>query len=60
MVADGSVEMGDAGDSGGPVFLGQTAYGIIIGAGAGSTDHTMVYMAINYINSLNVEVRLST
>ena len=53
-------DMCSGGDSGGPVFIGNTAYGTITGC-AGSNNHDdVMYIASNYIESgLGVTIRTS-
>lgn len=46
----------DGGDSGGPVFNGYTAYGIVSGAVGPSGDWDCIYMAINYTSNLGLSV----
>lgn len=45
------------GDSGGPLFSNDRAYGIYMGQSAsGSTCYGAIYTAINYISGLNLSV----
>ncbi len=57
-VAGGSTDQSEPGDSGGPWFSGNTAYGIMSCQFLGTND--ACYMAINYISSLNVTVLTTT
>lgn len=53
-------DLSDAGDSGSPWFVEQTAYGIHSGGFiSGSFEGDAIYMAINYISSLGVSVLTS-
>lgn len=51
-----NVDLSQGGDSGGPWYSGQAAWGIHSGH-PGSDDYDALYMAINYISSLGVSVR---
>ena len=53
--ADG-VDLSSPGDSGGPVYMGQTALGLISGESNG-TD--LIYMAQNYLDKLNLHVKIN-
>lgn len=54
--------LGDSGDSGGPWFNGNTAYGIMKGAfgpGTNGRGSDAIYMAIDYVSELGVSVMTS-
>lgn len=53
--AGSTADLSSPGDSGGPWFLGETAYGINV-AEVSSAPRDAVYMAINYVSSLGVTV----
>lgn len=53
-VHSNSVDLGDLGDSGGPWFSGNTAYGLFTGDIEPGND--AYYMAINYIDILGLDV----
>ncbi len=49
--------MADGGDSGGPVFNGNSAYGIVSGTSYTSTYADLIFIAANYVQSgLSVQV----
>ena len=55
----GGADLANIGDSGGPWFSGNTAYGIMRGeatADGGNTYKDGVYMAVNYVSKLGVTV----
>lgn len=52
LVQRGAVDLVEGGDSGGPWMVGNTAYGITMG----QWDKKGIYMAINYIDILDVTV----
>ncbi|MGH2711214.1 MAG: trypsin-like serine protease [Actinomycetota bacterium] len=44
------------GDSGGPWYSGNQAYGIHSGSGQSGSTYHCFYMAVNYLQSLNLRV----
>ena len=57
-VEGGSVMQSNAGDSGGPWYIANLAYGINMGRPAGDNNDA-IYMPINYISSIGVSVLTS-
>ncbi len=58
------VDLSSGGDSGGPWFVGSTAYGVMSARldfdDNDSTPDDAIYMAINYVSSSNLGIRVLT
>jgi hypothetical protein len=54
MIADGPQDMGNPGDSGGPLFVGNGAYGTT--TCEFEPGNATVYMAQNYLSNIGVQV----
>lgn len=61
-VKGGSVDLSKGGDSGGPWFYGDTAYGIHSGGGVEGTiyQNDSIYMPIDFVSGLGVSVLTTT
>lgn len=58
-VDGGSTDLASGGDSGGPVFFGTQAWGLISGAAGANNVDDLIYMPINYIWRLGLTVLTS-
>ena len=50
------INLSEGGDSGGPWYVGSTAYGVHNGAPSPPNDYDAIYMAVNYFSMKNLVV----